>query len=59
MLSEVMLYWVTDVYMYHLILLYSKLAIRKMEGKMKRERRKRHFSTESIIFLVVHDPLMV
>jgi hypothetical protein len=53
MLSEVMLYWVTDVHMRPLILRYSKLAIRKVEEKINRERRKRNFNTESITFLVV------
>jgi uncharacterized membrane protein YciS (DUF1049 family) len=49
-----MLYWVTDAPICPLIFLYSKLAIRKEEEKIKRERKKRNLSTESIAFLVVH-----
>jgi hypothetical protein len=41
------------------ILLYSKLAIRREEEKINRERKKRNFCTESITFLVFHHPLMV
>jgi hypothetical protein len=41
------------------ILLYSKLAIRKEEGNINRERRKRNFCTENNTFLVIHHPLMV
>jgi hypothetical protein len=41
-----------------LIFLYSKLAIRG-GGEIKRERKKRNFSTEIITLVVVHHPLMV